>query len=225
MADKPQPGDWLTIIGIVSDIRQQNLTDKPSASIYLPYRQMMGQFFLSHMSFIIRTDGNPEALAGAVRAGIHKIDPELPTQSVTTMAAMLADTMIEPRSQTDLLGIFSVLAVFLAAVGVYGVLSNSVAERMQEIGIRMALGADQRQIVWMVLRRTLLLACSGVFAGALGAFAATRVLASSLFETSPTDPLTMIAVAAVLLLVALLASWIPAARASRVYPAVALRYE
>jgi putative ABC transport system permease protein len=117
------------------------------------------------------------------------------------------------------------MALLLAAVGTYGVLASSVAERTHEIGIRMAVGAGQKDVVWMVLRRTLMLAGNGVLVGALGALAVTRVLAKFLFEVTPTDPFTFIIVTGILLFVALVAAWIPARRAARVYPLVALRYE
>ncbi len=164
-------------------------------------------------------------MASAVRAVIHKEDPELPTQSIAAMETIVADTMTEPRSQTRLLGIFALVALLLAAVGIYGVLACSVAERTHEIGIRMALGAEQKDVLWMVLRRTLALTGSGVVLGALGSLLVTRVLAKFLFEVTPTDPLTFASVTAILVAVALFSAWIPAQRAARVYPVVALRYE
>ena len=225
MEDKPQAGDWLTIVGIVRDVRQQRVTDAPSATIYQPIGQMNGPFFLGHMTYLLQTRDNPLSTASDVRAVIHKMDPELPTQSVTTMAAIISETMTEPRSQTRLLGMFSIMALLLAAIGIYGVLAYAVAERTREIGIRMAFGAAQKDVLWMVLRRTLILATIGVVIGTLSALAATRVLAKFLFEVSPTDPTTFLAVTALLVLVALLSSWIPAKRATRVYPLVALRHE
>jgi putative ABC transport system permease protein len=225
MEDKPKPEDWLTIVGIVRNVRQQSLTDTPSASVYQPYRQVNGPFFLSHMTFVVQTEKSPVLMASGIRTTISKMDQDLPTQSITTMEALIADTMTEPRSQARLLGIFSMLALLLAAVGIYGVLACSVAERTHEIGIRMAIGAEEKDVLWMVLRRTLLLTGIGVLLGALGALAITRVLAKFLFEVAPTDPLTFLAVTGILLIVALLSAWIPAQRAARVYPLVALRYE
>ena len=225
MEDKPKAGDWLTIIGVVRDVRQQSLTDTPSASVYQPYRQINQPFFLGHMSFVVQTRQGPNAMAAAIRAVLRKADQELPTQSVTTMEAIIADTMTEARSQTRLLGIFSIMAVALAAIGIYGVLACSVAERTHEIGIRMAMGAEGKDVLWMVLRRTLVLAGSGVLIGTLGALAVTRVLEKFLFEVTPTDPSTFLAVTGVLVVIALLASWIPARRAAGVYPVVALRHE
>lgn len=225
MEDKPKPGDWLTIVGVVRDVRQKSLTDTLSASVYQPYRQVNRPFLLSHMNFVVQTRENPIAMASGIRAVLHKVDPALPAQSVDTMETIIADTMIEARAQTRLFGIFSIMALLLAAIGIYGVLACSVAERTHEIGIRMAMGAEQKDVLWMVLRRTLVLAGSGVLIGALGALAVTRVLTKFLFEVTPTDPLTFLAVTAVLLIVALLSAWIPAQRAAGVYPLVALRYE
>jgi putative ABC transport system permease protein len=225
MQDKPKPEDWLTIVGIVRDVRQQSLTDTPSASMYQPYRQVNGLFFLSHMSFVVETSENPVVMASGIRTVINKMDQDLPTQSITTMATIIADTLTESRSQTRLLGMFSMMALLLAAVGIYGVLACSVAERTHEIGIRMTVGAQEKDVLWMVFRRTLLLTGVGGLLGALGALAITRVLAKFLFEVTPTDPLTFLAVTGILLTVALLSAWIPAQRAARVYPLVALRYE
>jgi putative ABC transport system permease protein len=225
MEDKPTPGSWLTIIGIVRDVRQQSLRTTPSATVYQTYQQVTGPFFLSHMTFVVQTSENATAMASGIRTVISKMDPGLPTESITTMENLIADTMTETRSQTRLLGLFAVLALTLAAVGIYGVLACSVAQRTHEIGIRMALGAEEKDVVWMVLRRTLVLSGSGVVLGVLGTFGVTRVLAKFLFGVTPTDPLTLVAVTAILLMVALLSAWMPAKRAARVYPVVALRYE
>jgi predicted permease len=225
MEDKPKAGDWLTIVGIVRDVRQRSLADTPGASVYQPYRQVNRPFFLNHMSFVVQTRENPMAMASGIRAVLHRVDQELPTQSVTTMEAIIADTMTESRAQTRLLGIFSIMALLLAAIGIYGVLACSVAERTHEIGIRMAMGAAGKDVLWMVLRRTLMLAGSGVLIGTIGALAVTRVLTKFLFEVTPTDPFTFLAVTGILVMVALLSAWIPAQRAARVYPLVALRHE
>ncbi len=224
--DHPKPGDWLSIVGIVSDVKQQNLTGTLAASVYQPYLQVnQPLFFLRHMSFVVRTKENPLAMASGIRTVIHKIDRELPARSLTTMQALIADTMAESQSQMRLLGIFAGIALLLAAIGIYGVLACSVAERTHEIGIRMAMGARENDVLWMVLRRTLLLAGSGIAIGTLGALAITRVLAKFLFEVTPADPSTFLAVTGILLIVALVSAWIPAQRAARVYPLVALRHE
>jgi putative ABC transport system permease protein len=141
------------------------------------------------------------------------------------MDAIVTDSMLGIRSQTRLLGIFSVMALLLAAIGIYGVLACSVAERTREIGIRMALGAEQKDILWMVIGRTLVLTASGALIGTLGAVAVTGVLTKFLFEVAPNDPTTFCIVTAILLLVALFSGWVPARRAAQVYPTVALRHE
>ncbi len=225
MEDNAKPGDWLTIIGIVSDVKQLSLTDTPSASVYQPYLQLDRAFFLNHMNFVVQTTANPTAIASGIRAVIHHADPELPTQSISTMEEIISDRITEAHSQTRLLGMFSMIALLLAAVGIYGVLASAVAERTHEIGIRMAMGARQEDVLWLVLRRTLALAGSGVLIGTLGALAVTRVLGKLLFEVKPADPPTFLAVTGLLVLVALLSAWIPARRATRVHPLVALRHE
>ena len=225
MEDEPKAGDWLTIVGVVSDVRQESLMKQPGADVYEPYEQVNQTGFLRYMSFVVQTDGNPTAMASGIRSVIHKNDQDLPTESVTTMATIIADTMTEPRSQTRLLSVFSIMALLLAAVGIYGVLASSVAERTHEIGIRMAIGAEENDVLGLVLRRTLVLTGIGTFLGVLGALAVMRVLAKFLFEVKPTDPLTFVAVTAILPLVALLSASLPARRAARVDPLVALRYE
>ncbi len=225
MEDHPRPGNWISIIGIVSDVKQLSLTDAPSASVYQPYLQINRPFFLNHMNFVVQTSENPVAMASGIRAVVHNMDRELPTQSIATMEDIISDTTIAAQSQTRLLGIFSLMALLLAAAGIYGVLASAVAERTHEIGIRMAMGAREQDVVRMVLRRTLVLVGSGVVIGTFGALALTRVLTKFLFEVTPGDPATFLAVTAILVIVALLSAWIPAKRAARVHPLVALRHE
>jgi predicted lysophospholipase L1 biosynthesis ABC-type transport system permease subunit len=224
MEDDPAPDDWLTIVGIVDDVRQNGLTATPSPAIYRSYLQASHPFFLSHMTFAVRTAADPAAVASGVRAALRRIDADLPAQSIATMQDVIAGTTAEPRFQSRLLGAFAVLAVLLAAIGIYGVLACSVAERRQEIGIRMALGAGERDVVRMILRRTMLLAGLGVVVGSAGALALTRLLERFLYEIRPSDPATFISVAAILLGVALAAGLLPARRASSVDPMGALRH-
>ena len=224
MEDRPTPGDWLSIVGIAGDVRQTGLADKNRAVVYQPYKQIKMPGFIRHMSFVARSAKGIASAAG-MRAIIHQADKDLPTETVTTMESIVAGSMTATRSQTRLLGMFSLLALLLSAIGIYGVLSCSVAERTHEIGIRMAVGAEQTDIVWMVIRRTLLLTGSGVALGMCGAFTVTRVLAKFLFEVKPTDPVTFFSVAIVIAAVALLSGWIPARRAAHVYPLEALRHD
>jgi ABC-type antimicrobial peptide transport system permease subunit len=193
--------------------------------VYQPYAQVNRPFFLSQMTFVVRTAANPAALAASVRGVIRETDPNQAVQSVATMTDRIAGTTAEPRFRTRVIGAFSIMAVLLSAIGIYGVLACSIAERTREIGIRMALGAANGAIVFAVVRRTLLLAVAGVALGTAGALAVTRVLETFLFEVKPNDPATYAAVAALLVSVALLAGIVPARRASTVDPLVALRYE
>jgi predicted permease len=223
MADHPTPRDWLTIVGVVDDIRQTDLKLKPSASVYQPYTQVPWPFFLSHMSFLVRTPSNPVSLAPAMRAVLKEVDKEQPLESVTTLESVVGATIAELRFQGRLLAVFSGLALVLSVIGIYGVLAYSVAERTHEIGIRMALGAEKNAVLRMVMRRTLGLAVAGVALGTAGALALTGVLQKFLFQVKPADPATFAAVAAVLAASALLAGWLPARRAARVDPAITLR--
>jgi putative ABC transport system permease protein len=225
MADDPQPKDWVTIVGVAQDVKQTGMSDKRRDTIYQPLAQITQPFFLSHMVFVARTAGDPRGLAAAVRAVVRGIDKDQPVQRVAMMQELIADSTAEPRFQARLLGAFSLLAMILAALGIYGVLAYSVTQRTHEIGIRMALGAERRNVLSLVLLRTLFLAGTGVVFGTAGALAATRVLARFLYEIKPTDPATFAIVAALLTGVALLAGLIPARRATKVDPMVALRYE
>ncbi len=224
MEDDPKPGDWLVIVGIVQDVRQQGINDTQRAVIYQPIQQIKSPGFINHMSFVVRSE-NPAALAADIRTVIQKADPDLAIESLTTMNAIVAHTLGGTRSQTRLLGIFSLVALLLAAIGIYGVLAYSVDERTHEIGIRMALGGEPKDIIWMVLRRTLLLTGSGVLIGVAGALAVTGVLEKFLFEVRPEDPATLSIVAGILFLAALFSAWIPAKRATGIYPLAALRHD
>jgi putative ABC transport system permease protein len=225
MEDHPKPADWLTIVGVVDDIRQGDLKTKPSAAVYQPYTQVPRAVFLNHMSFLVRTPSNPRSLAPAMRAVLKEVDKDQPLESVATLEDVVGATIAEPRFQGRLLAVFSGLALALAVIGIYGVLAYSVAERTHEIGIRMALGAGKSAVLGMVMRRTLGLAAAGVVLGGAGALAVTGVLRKFLFQVKPTDPATFAAVAVVLAFAALLAGLLPARRAAQVDPAITLRSE
>jgi len=225
MEDDPKPEDWLTIVGVVDEVRQQGLTEQPELAIYQPYPQVTRTFFLGHMTFAVRTASNPQSIAPAVRSVLRNVDQNQPVQSISTMEDIIAGTTTEPRFQTRLLAVFAMLALTLAAIGVYGVLAYSVSERTHEIGIRMALGAGKGNVMGMVLRNSLILAAAGVSLGTAGALIVTRVLGRFLFEVKPTDPATFAVVALLLAAIALLAGCIPARRATKVDPVVALRFE
>ena len=225
MEDDPQPKDWLTIVGVVEDVKQTGMSDKRRDTIYQPMAQITRSFFLNHLVFVARTSGDPRSVAAAMRGVVRGIDKDQPVQRVAMMQELIAESTAEPRFQARLLGAFSMLALILAAVGIYGVLAYSVTQRTHEIGIRMALGAERRDVLSLVLGRTVVLAGAGVVLGTAGALAATRVLATYLYEIKPTDPATFATVAALLTSVALMAGLIPARRATKVDPTVALRHE
>ena len=213
---------WFTIVGVVEDVKNAGL-DKPAGTeLFLTQRQFgaRGTIYL-----VLRTSGDPHAVVGAVRAAIRDIDPSLPLAQVRTMDEVLAGARSRPRFLTTLLGLFSGTALLLAAVGLYGVISYSVTRRMTEFGIRMAMGARAGDVLGLVLSQGLKLAAVGVLAGAAGALALTRLISGLLFGVSSFDPLTFCGMALLLAAVTIVACIIPARRATKVDPLIALRYE
>jgi putative ABC transport system permease protein len=225
MEGKPRPDTWMTVVGVVDDVVQVDVKGKRGAATYRPYAQTTSAFFLEHMSFAVRTAAPIASVGPAIRRVLRNVDKDQPVQQLATMDELVASTTAEPLFQARLLATFSVLALILAAIGIYGVLAYSVTERTHEIGIRVALGAQARDVSRMVLRRTLFLSIPGVALGVAGALAVTRVLDRLLFGVKPNDPATIVAVAALLACVALVAAVVPARRATRVDPMVALRAE
>jgi putative ABC transport system permease protein len=187
--------------------------------MYLP-RLEVGQ-----ASLVVRTFGDPLAVAAAVRAAVQAVDKDQPVANVQTMEQVLTSTVAEPRFRTMLLGLFAALALCLAASGIYGVMAFTVAQRTREIGIRMALGAGRREVLRLVLGQGMQMTLGGIAAGVIAAFALTRFMQTLLFGVSATDPLTFAVIAGLLAAVALLACWLPAQRATKVDPLVALRSE
>ncbi len=224
MEDDPTPKDWLTVVGVVDDIKQQGLAKRSDPAIYQPYLQVSYPFFLSHMTFVVRTASPPESIAAGMHAILREVDKNQPV-SIASMDSFIAATTAETRFQTRLLGTFAVIALALTIVGIYGVLAYSVAQRTREIGVRMALGAQTADVLRMLFRKAFVLISVGIVMGAAGALALTRVLAKFLFEVKPNDVPTFVAVALALAASALAACYIPARRAMRVDPMVALRYE
>jgi putative ABC transport system permease protein len=220
-----QSRHWLTIVGVAEDVRQWGPTQPARPAIYQPYLQVGRRLFLSHMSYALRTTSDPARAVPAIRTALRSVDRNQAATSIALMEDVLISATAEPRFHSRLLGTFAILALVLAAVGIYGVLAYSVAQRTHEIGVRMALGARARAVVWMVLRRTMWLGAAGVLLGTAGAAAATRLLSPFLFETTPTDLSTFAAVAATMFAAALAAAAIPARRATRIDPLVALRHE
>ena len=224
LEDDAKPQDWLTIVGVVDDIRQQSLAEQPQPAIYQPLQQVARPFFLSHMSYVVRTVQKPQSVAAALRGVLHQVDTGQPVE-IAALTDLVDANVAEIWFQTRLISIFSILALFLAGIGIYGVLAYAVTERTREIGIRMALGAKKSDVTRMLLKRTLLLVMAGVAFGGCGALVLTRVLAKFLFEVKPTDPATFLSVAAILALTGIIAGLLPAQRATRVDPVVALRWE
>ncbi|MEO5897425.1 MAG: ABC transporter permease [Vicinamibacterales bacterium] len=210
---------WMTIVGICADSRNMGLDSDPGPLLYMPYPY----FTLPFMTLVARSPGGVAAVASAVRAEVHALDPELPIDSARPMNEVVSTSVAEPRFRTMLLGGFAVTALVLAAVGVYGLISFSVAQRTREIGIRVALGARPAQVMAPIVREGMTLAAIGVGLGLVGAVFATRLLSTLLFGVKPNDPLTFGGVAALMFGVALLASYLPSRRALRVDPLTALR--
>jgi putative ABC transport system permease protein len=216
---------WREIVGVVSDVKQDGLASELQPAIFAPYAQTSKLFFLRFMTFVIRTADEPTNMAAIVQREIQKVDANLPAYDVKTMRQVISDSVSDPRFNALLLAVFAGLALVLAAVGIYGVISYSVTQRTHELGIRMALGAEPRDIMRLVVGQGISMALAGIVIGVGLALAVTRVIASFLFGVSATDPATFVVVSLILAGVALGASFVPARRATKVDPMVALRYE
>ena len=213
---------WMKIVGIAGDMKQ-NLATDPAAEMYMPFRQANKLLPVFAMSLVLRTAGDPRLAAPELRKAVRDIDPDQPLVKIRTMEENVAASVSAPRFRTILLAIFALSALVLSAVGLYGVIAYSVAQQSQEIGIRMALGARSSDVLKMVMARGLRMTAIGVAIGIAGAIAATRVLTSFLYGVTPLDVWTYVAVTAVLAAVTLMAALIPARRATRVNPVIALR--
>jgi len=210
-----------TIVGVVGNIRQEGLTDNVAAELYLPNTQMS----MNGFTLFVRTTTAPLASVAAVRSQVLAVDKNQPIYDVKPLAQRVSDATAVSRSLTILFGAFAVLALVLGLVGIYGIVSYSVTQRTQEIGIRMALGARALHILQLILRHGLVLVLSGVALGVAGALALTRFLTTLLFGITPTDTLTFVVVSAIFFIIAMVAALIPARRATKVDPLIALRYE
>jgi predicted permease len=210
------------VVGIIKDAKQHDWTAQPSPEMYLPQSQSTG---VKNMTVVVRTASDPLRMATAIQSEVWAIDKNLPLSQVRSMDQVVSEAIGPQRFNMFLLGLFASIAVILAVVGIYGVLSYSVAQRTHEIGIRMALGARQKDVLGLVVRQGMLLSFIGVGIGLVGAFGLMRLMESLLFEVSATDPQTFAVIAALLSIVSLLACYIPARRAANVDPMVALRNE
>ena len=213
--------DWTTIVGVVGDTRDIGPAHAPEPQMYMPYAQRS----LGGIAVVLRSSRDPRALASEARAAVAALDPEQPVYGFRTMDEVVASSLGQPRFRTLLLVLFGAVALALASVGIYGVMAYSVSQRTQEIGIRMALGAGARDVLKLVLGQTLRLALVAVAVGIAGALALSRSLSSLLYGVAPTDPTTFVVVALLLVGIAGLAAYVPARRAARVDPTVALRSE
>lgn len=212
---------WITIVGVVGHAAHEGLDAEPRIQYYFPFAQAAGRA----MTVAIRTNGNPTAILPAAREAIHSVDRNLPLANVRTMSELVDSSVGQRKLSMMLLGVFSAIALLLATIGIYGVMSYSVAQRTRELGIRMALGAARVRVLGLVVGQGMVLVGVGVAIGLVAAFALTRFLASQLFGVGATDPSTFALVSTLLVGVALLASLLPAMRATRVDPVVALRDE
>jgi putative ABC transport system permease protein len=213
---------WGTIVGIVGDVRGFALDEPPQPTMYWPVAQVRAT---PSLAIVVRTQSDPASLAGPVRDAIAEIDRAQPIYDMQTLDQLVAKSLDQRRFTLTLMLLFGVIALVLSAIGIYGVMAFAVTQRTQEIGIRMALGASALDVLKMVVGSGMFLAAIGVAVGLIGAFALTRLMASLLFGVSPTDLVTFGLVTGGLLMVALLACYIPARRATKVDPLVALRYE
>ncbi|HMC28039.1 MAG TPA: FtsX-like permease family protein [Verrucomicrobiae bacterium] len=216
-----EPSQWLTIVGIVGDVRDLGLDTNADLEVYVAYEQSP----LPFLNLVVRAKGEAKNLAAAVRDEIHALDKDLPLLSVRPMEAVLAASISDRQLDMILLSVFASVALLLAAVGIYGVISYSVSQQTRQIGIRMALGAQPADVLKLVLQSATWQTLVGAAVGLAGALALTQVIKSQLYEVGSADPATIGAVVLLVFTAALFASWLPAHRAARVDPMEALRYE
>jgi predicted permease len=217
----PESGDRIEIIGVVKDIKTLSLTENPRPMAYYPYSQ--GSGFINN--FVVRFSGAPETVVPQIRRAIQDVNRNLPIDEVVSLSEQVGRSLVQQKLIARLGAFFGLLALLLACIGLYGVLSYSVARRSNEIGIRMALGAQRGNVLWLVLREAMGLTVAGVVIGLGTAFFATKLATSLLYGLKTTDPMTLAASTLLLIVVATLAGFLPARRASRVDPMVALRDE
>jgi putative ABC transport system permease protein len=224
--DANPKSDWYTIVGVVGDVKYEGLDAKEQPTMYVPYTDDgWNPWFTKSMSLVVRTTGNSAQIGPAVREVVLALDNTVPVTDVATMDELLSKSVSGPRFRTALIASFAGLALVLAAIGIYGVLAYSVTRRTHEIGLRVALGAQRGQVLRFIMEQGARLALAGVAIGLVASFALTRLMSSLLFQVSPTDPIIFVGVSLFLFLVALAACYVPARRAMRVDPMVALRYE
>jgi putative ABC transport system permease protein len=223
---RDEGASWITIVGVVGDIRHFGLAQGEEPAIYTPYAQS-GQEWKRWSEIVVRTDRptNAQALGAQLKRAVWKVDPLIPVTKVRTMSEIMSSSLGERRFNALLIGVFAAVAVTLAAVGLHGVIAYLVQQRTREIGVRMALGAQRHHVLTLVMRHGLALGIFGVVLGTAAAFGASRLLTSLLHGVEPTDPLTFAAVISLLLGIAAIATYLPARRAAKLNPNIALRHE
>ena len=220
-----EDGPWITIAGVVADVRQMGMDQPVKQEMYLPFKQMYGFHAFKPRDLVIRTDGDPQQLVAAMRREIHAVDPNQPVSNIATLEETFVQGTQRRSVGMTLLAAFAGLSLLLAVIGIYAVLAFFVTQHRPEIGVRVALGAQKRDILGLIFKKGMRLALAGVVIGIAGAVAITRLMASLLFGVKPVDVMTFAAVSICVIAVALLACYIPARRATKVDPLIALRYE
>jgi putative ABC transport system permease protein len=218
---RPSSKSWITVIGVIANARTESLADAGVPQIYLSLYQTMAK----ELAIFLRGQLDPGAIPAEVREQVQNVNPELPVYGAQTLAGALAASLATRRFMMEIVATFAATALLLAALGIYGVISYIVSERTRDIGIRLALGAQRQNILEMVLRQGMGLAISGAVVGLVGALIASHLMAGLLYGVRPTDPLTFLGVTLLLTFVALAACYIPACRAMRINPLIALRYD
>ncbi|MDB4891839.1 MAG: macB 17, partial [Gemmatimonadetes bacterium] len=216
-------GDWLTVVGVVADIRQRGLEHDVQPMIYVPFQQERSGL-VRYVTFVART-ATPGTVVEGIRAEIRRVAPDLAILGTVTMDEAVAASVAQPRFRMLLLLLFAIAATLIATCGIYGLMAYAVTQRRHEIGVRMALGAEQSDVLRLILARALRIVVAGVIVGVAGAAGVTRVLQRFLFGVTPTDPIAFTIVTVLLIVVGLVAAWLPARRATRIDPCVALRSE
>jgi predicted permease len=211
------------IVGVSRDARYDRLTGEVQPTIYIPMRQRLN--VMSRAIFDLRTSGDPLAYVNSVRQTVQRLDSRVPVSNVRTQSSQIEQTISRPVTFARLCTAFAILALLIACVGLYGTVSYGVTRRTNELGIRMALGAQRKRVVWMVLRQVLVMVVGGLAIGLPAAYFSGHLIESFLYEMKPTDPVVLAASVAVMALAALVATYVPARRASRIDPMVALRHE
>jgi predicted permease len=220
-----QTGPWLTIVGVVTNARQDEWTGPVPPEVYVPYAQHATEFGGTELTFVLRTAGDPEGIATAASQAIWSVDAGVPVAAVVTLDRVIADRLGRSKVVAALLGLFAIVALVLAALGIYSITAYVMSRRTREIGIRMALGARTRHVIRLGIAETVVPVMAGVLGGCAAALTSAQLIASLLYDVAPGDPITFAGASAILVTVAMMAGWLPARRASRIDPLLALREE